>query len=259
MSLYEGLSLLLSTMATIVTVALGIRKLRKASPVDRAAPAPPVTPPPRPAVPGSAAPIQTYRAPPAYSAPPPYAAPPPQVARPPHAAPPPYGWPTPSYVVGRNPQTTAPRVAPPAVRSAGIILFIAAALQPLTIFADFVIAIASAVSTAPTGAEVSDGLVDLITCALVAVLCGGLGLLVIRGSRVGVWCLWLLTLIGLPFTGLMVLGGFALLLDPVEADVPAGLVLVFLVYLMLLSAALIASAVLTLNSKALQFFFAKTR
>jgi hypothetical protein len=306
MSLYEGLSLVLSTFGTIFTVVLGFRQLRQAAPaqagpaIPASYSAPPVhrpgpeygplpgagaapstygTPPPPVRgmeygrAPASPAPAMhpTSGAPPTYGAPPTSGAPtygaptsgaPQAYGTPPTSgAPQPYGarpgYAPPAY---RPPGTVrglpATRVRPRSVRTASILLFITAALQPVVLLTYYGVEYAINADTAATDFGTS-GATDVIGFGVIAVLCGVLGILVARGNRVAVWFVWVFGVLGVPFALLSIVGTVLTLLEPSEDRDPVGLLLVVVAYLIVVSLALAASAALLINSKARDFFFKK--
>jgi hypothetical protein len=264
MSLYEGLSLALSTFGTMVTVYLGFRQLRPAVPVPAQALSsepPSHLPPPThgpghgyalgPAAgtatspsnaPSAPAPATVYGRAPVAPFP---------------ASVPTYGGPTtygaPPAVL---PGMPARRVRPTSVRAASILLFVTAALQPVTMLAYYGIEFAINADAAATDLSGS-GVSDVTIFGVVAVLCGILGILVARGNRVAVWLVWVFGVLGVPFVALTIVGFLLILLDPNAEQSPVGLLVVVVVYLVIASLALSASAGLLLNSKARDFFFKK--
>jgi uncharacterized membrane protein len=282
MSLYEGLSLVLSTLGTMVTVYLGFRQLRQAAPAAQAMAASYPAPTRGPGleygvgpVPGAGATPSTYGvppagmeygrapappsptfgapsagAPPAHGAAPVHGAPPPYSRPPAHGAPPTYGATDPARGLA------ARQVRPRSVRAASILLFITAALQPLTLLAYY--GIEFAINADDAAADLSDaGVTDVTIFGAVAVLCGILGILVARGNRAAAWLVWVFGGLGVPFAALSILGFMLILLDPNEQQGPVGLLLVVVAYLIVVSFALTASAALLINSKARDYFFKK--
>jgi hypothetical protein len=291
MSLYEGLSLVLSTVGTMFTVYLGFRQLRQAAPAampaalpDTAAPtagsvgAPPglgsytAQPTHRPGpehrrLPASgagagSAPYGVGRmpAPPYGRAPTPTPVSPPAPVRyPTSGAPQAYGAP-PAYRAPHPPV----RGRPTSVRAASILLFVAAALQPVVLFARYVIVYATNTGTA-SGVHFNIATVTFL--GVVAILCGILGILLARGSRVAAWCVWVFGLVGVPFAAVAlyrVLPNLAILANPPPAFATPGetlrarlWVIIVVAYLVVVSLAIAASGILLINSKARAFFFRK--
>jgi hypothetical protein len=260
MSWYEGLSLALSTFGTMATVFIGFRQLRQAAPA--AAPAYPQHPAhgygygPAYGVgsvhaPGGSAVPAQYGPPPAGPPAPMGSAAPPVYA--PHAG---YGTPpTHGATAGYAPTRPAGRVRPGSVRTASILLFLAAALQPVAMIAYYGLEYLIDADAASADARVS-GVTDLTIFGILAVLCGVLGILVARGNRVGLWIVWVFGLLAVPFAGLAVLGLLIQMADPGSRG-PVGLLLVVLAYLIVISFALAASAAMLLGAKARAFFFAR--
>jgi hypothetical protein len=254
MSLYEGLSLVLSTFGTIFTVYLGFRQLRQPAPAGApvsAAPAPYPAPYPAPPVPGAGPRVYgTARVPGAAPAPPVSPAAPPWQA--------PYGAPRPPAAPYGPPQPVwaPPRVRPRAVTTASVLMFVAAALQPLAVLTYYGIeyAINAQRAAADLGAA---GAVDVIFFGIVAVFCGILGILVARGNRAGAWLVWIFGVLGVPLAGLAALGLVLSLVAPAEEQDPAGLLVMVVVYLVVVSIALAASGALLLTTKSRSFFFKK--
>jgi hypothetical protein len=201
-----------------------------------------------------AAPTPAQGAPPAYVGPPVYGAQPPYGAAP-YGSPPAYGAP-PFGAPEASRGLPARRVRPRSVRAASILLFITAALQPLTLFAYY--GVEYAINAESAAADLSDaGVTDVTIFGVVAVLCGILGILIARGNRVAVWFVWVSGVLGVPFAALTVLGFLLILIDPTDEQGPVGLLLVVVAYLIVVSLALAASAGLLINSKARDFFFKK--
>jgi hypothetical protein len=264
MSLYEGLSLVLSMFGTMFTVYLGFRQLRQTAPAIEAVPAgpvaygaPPLTgfgPGQRPApAPGFGGPPSAYGVAPA----------------PTHAGQ--RGWTPVSPAPVRGPTYGAPRpqggqypvpgwpmrrVRPQSVKAASILLFVAAALQPIALLAYYGIEFAINAEAATTDLDAA-GVVDVTVFGIVAVLCGILGILVARGNRVAAWVVWILGVLGVPFSALTVFGLLLTLLYPSEGQDPASLLAVVVIYLIVVSLAIVASAGLLINAKARDFFFKK--
>src|SRR5262245_41689994 len=130
MSLYEGLSLVLTTLGTMFTVWLGFRQLRQTAPAT-AGPVP-AGPPQYVAAPPAGRPPPGYGVAPVSPPGTPYG----RAPAPPAPAPyPPYGPPRP-HVQYHPPQAwTARRVRPQSVTAASVLLFVAAALQPIALIA----------------------------------------------------------------------------------------------------------------------------
>ena len=254
MSVYEGLSLALSTFGTMATVFIGFRQLRQAVPAARA-----TTP--------------AYYAAPAYGHGPGYgpgqppgqgAAPTPGrmeygrapvVPPPPYGAPPTHGWP-PAYAPPSGymaPGRPGARPRPGSVRLASIFLFLAAALQPVTMIAYYGLEYTIDSEAASTDVR-NSGAADLTIFAIVAVLCGLLGILIARGNRVAAWLVWVFGALAVPFAALAFFGLLLQMVNP-DGETPVGLLVVVMLYLLVVSFALAASAVLLLNSKARTFFF----
>jgi len=254
MSVYEGLSLALSTFGTMATVFIGFRQLRQAAPAPQAA-----TP--------------AYYAPPVHGqglaygpvyAPRPGNAPPPgrmEYGRAPVAAAPPYGPPPahggypayapPAYAAAVRP-TVRPR--PGSVRLASIFLFMAAALQPVTMIAYY--GLEYAIDSAAASTDVRNaGAADLTIFGILAVLCGVLGILIARGNRVAAWVVWVFGALAVPFSALAFFGLLLQMIAPGTQPTSVALLVVVMVYLLIISFALAASAVLLLNAKARAFFF----
>lgn len=308
MSLYEGLSLVLSTLGTLFTVYIGFRQLRQpagAQPVPAGAPhylAPGHGPGagyrPEPVRGTGGAPVYGAAggmggAPPAYGvaqvptgptlygrapvAPSPYptsgapvsgapisGAPisgAPTSGAPTSGPPRPYGGPysgayNAPYGAPFAPAAAVParRVRPKSVTAASVLLFIAAALQPLTLLAFY--GIEYAIDAEAAAEDLSGaGVVDVTVFGIIAVLCGIIGIMVARGSRVAAWIVWILGLLGVPFALLTIAALVFTLLSPAEGQDPAGLLAVVVIYLVFVFVAIAASAALLINSKARDFFF----
>jgi hypothetical protein len=269
MSIYDGLTLVLSSVSTFATVYIGFRQLRQAAPASAA---------------GSAATAPAYYAPPAQTAwpapshypqaaPPaapshyPQAAPPtapiPQPAAPPlgrATVPPPQPAPAPPYGAPHYqyqypaPGAPAPMVRPAPVRLASILLFLAAAVQPVAMIAYYGLEYALNAETARKDLG-SSGVSDLVVFGLVAVYCGLLGIFIARGNRGALWTVWVSAAIGVPFSLLAILGLLLQTVEPGQGNSPAGLLLVVAAYLVVAASALAAAAGLLLNQKARAFFF----
>jgi len=252
--MYEGLSLVLSTLGTMLTVYLGFRQLRQTAPATaQAAPAMstglapyPVSPP--------AAPGAWHRPDPARGvAPAPVAYVPARVP----GQYSPYGGPPRPHGVPYQPQAwTAPRVRPRSVTAASILLFVAAALQPIALLAYYGIEFAIDPEAAATDLGAA-GVADVTVFGIVAVLCGILGIFVARGNRVAAWFVWIFGLLGIPGAILTVAGLVLLMISPTEDQDPASLLVVVVVYLIFVVIAIAISAGLLLNSKARDFIFKK--
>jgi hypothetical protein len=270
MSLYEGLSLVLSTVGTIFTVFLGFRQLRQAAPATA------------PAVPaaqfgvaapsagwGSAAPTYgAYTAPaPAYPGQPQYRpvptagaagttyGPPPGAPTSPYPQSPPVAWRPPApYSAPSAPV----RVRPKPVRMASILLFAVAALQPLVLLTYY--GIEYAMNPTLASADFDDaGVADIAVFGISAGLCGILGIFVARGSRVAAWHVWVAGVLAVPFAILIALALVLSMAMPNEEQTHAGLLAVVVSYLLVVSIALAWSAILLLNSQARAFFFGARR
>jgi len=316
MSLYEGLSLVLSTFGTLFTVYIGFRQLRQApagaAPLPAGPPAQYLAPPghlpgpgyrPDPARGMAGAPVHGMAgamgsapvhgmggAPPAHGVAPVPAAPTLYGRAP--VSPSPYptsGAPTSGAPISGAPISGAPtsgpprpyggpysgpynapygaryavaaaiparRVRPKSVTVASVLLFIAAALQPVTLLAFY--GIEYAIDPEAAAEDLSGaGVVDVTVFGIIAVLCGIIGIMVARGSRVAAWIVWILGLLGVPFALLTIFGLLYTLINPTEGQDPAGLLAVVVVYLIFVFVAIAASAALLINSKARGFFFYK--
>jgi hypothetical protein len=236
MSMYEGLTLLLSMFSTFATVYIGFRQLRQAAPAPAAAATHPMA----------------YQVPPTYAASPPA----PAMGRAPVTpAPAPYpAYGGPHYPVpAATPAQPGRRVRPGPVRAASILLFLAAALQPVTLLAYYGIEYAINAEAARTDLGGS-GVTDLTIFGIIAVLCGILGILIARGSKGAVWTVWVLGALGVPFAGIAILGLLLNMVSPAADSGPVGLLLIVVAYLVVVSLALTVSACLLLNPKARAFF-----
>jgi hypothetical protein len=266
MSLYEGLSLALSTIGTLFTVYLGFRQLGRAAPATApaaslgvAAPsagwqavAPrngtyPAPPTPRPG--RQYRPVPMPAAPAGYGPPgvvptSPYPPTPAATWHPPAAAPPAF----------RAPPVPV-RTRPKPVRTASVLLFAVAALQPVVLLTYY--GIEFAMNAELASADFSDaGAADVAVFGVIAVLCGILGIFVARGSRVAAWCVWAGGVLAVPLAILGALGIVLAIVMPTEdQEAPAGLLAVVAAYLIVVSITIAWSAILLLNSKARAFFF----
>jgi len=280
MSLYEGLSLVLSTVGTLFTVYLGFRQLGRAAPATAsAAPATSlgVASPSAGGVYGGvygAPRVATYPAPPAPSpgyqyrpaptsgaptAPTPYGRPgaAPTSPYPPGPAVP---WPAPAAAppVYRTPPAPV-RVRPKPVRTASILLFVVAALQPVVLLSYYGIEYAMNAELASEDFS-NAGVADIAVFGLLAVLCGILGIFIARGSRVAAWCLWASGVLAVPLAILGALGIVLAMVTPTEDQAThPGLLAVVAAYLIVVSIAIAWSAILLLNSSARAFFFGGRR
>jgi hypothetical protein len=143
---------------------------------------------------------------------------------------------------------------PQSVTVASILLFVAAALQPVAVIAYYGIEFAINAEAAAT--DLSDaGVRDVIAFGILAVLCGILGIFVARGKRTAAWLVWIFGLLGVPLAGVAVLGLVLLLLYPSADAEPAALIGVVVAYLIVVAVAIATSAILLLGSKARDFFF----
>jgi hypothetical protein len=280
MSLYEGMSLVLSTVGTMVTVYLGFRQLRQAAPAATPA-APPGVAAPAAGSAGAPPGLASYTAQPTHRPGPEHSRVPASGAgagstaygvgwmpAPPYGrapAPTPASLPAPAQyptsgapqAYGAPPAHRAPhprlRVRPTSVRAASILLFVAAALQPVPLFANYVIAYAIN-AAAPSGVFSA---ANVTIVGVVAILCGILGILLARGSRVAAWCVWVSGLLEVPFAAAAILRVLAGHAAPGE-ELAAGLwKTAVLAYLVVVSLAIAASGIMLINSEARAFFFGK--
>jgi hypothetical protein len=271
MSLYEGLSLVLSTVGTIFTVFLGFRQLGRAAPATASAvPVASLGVAAPSAGWGNAAPTHG-----SYTAPPPYPGhqyrpvPPPVASGSTPYRPP--GMPTSPYPPAPAATWYPPAAAPPAysapsqvrtrpkpVRTASMLLFAVAALQPVVLLTYY--GIEYAMNAERASADFSDaGAADIAVFGVIAVLCGILGIFVARGSRVAAWCVWASGILAVPFAILIALAIVLAMVMPNEDTTAAGLLAVVVVYLLVVSIAIAWSAILLLNSQARAFFFGARR
>jgi hypothetical protein len=264
MSLYDGLTLVLSSVSTFATVYIGFRQLRQAAPAAAAAagPAPMQYTPPAQAYGHAQAPA-AWPAPSQHpqSAPPDMptapvplpqgrAAVPPQPA---YAAAPQYGPPQYQYPVTVAPAAPA---LPKPVRQASILLFVAAALQPLVMVAYYGLEYAINAETARTDFG-NGGVSDLIVFALLAVSLGLLGIFIARGRRGALWTVWISALLGAPFSLVVILGLLIEAVKPAQGQPPGALMLVIAAYVIVIVVALNTAAILLLRAQAREFFFRK--
>lgn len=265
MSLYEGLTLVLSTVGTMFTVFLGFRQLRQAAPAAQAVPAgPPSYPTPPTAGRGPGHHPDPARgvggASPAYGVAP-MSAPSMEYGRAP-VAPVPARYPTygapprPHGAQYPSPAWAARRVRPRSVTAASVLLFVAAALQPVALLAYYGIEFLINAEAGATDLS-NGGALDVAVFGVVAVLCGILGILLARGNRVAAWLVWVFGAFGVPLAALTIVGLLLSLLYPAEDQDPAGLLAVVVIYLIVVFVAIAASAGLLINSKARDFFFKK--
>jgi hypothetical protein len=222
-SLYEALSLIVSSVGTLGTVYIGLRQLRQNAP--KAA-----VPHPVPA-PYGHAPAPYGHAPGPYG-------------------PAPYGPPGPSAPAPR-PRPGARR-RPSAVTAASLVLFAAAAIHPFVVVLYYVIRLA--VEPGKAAAELSnEGIVDVLVFGGIAFLTALVGVFVARGSRVALWCVWVLGGLSVVSLCLMGLGFAGASLGP-EAYRPSGFEWMFLGYFSFALLAYMVGAILLIPGRSRAFF-----
>jgi hypothetical protein len=180
---------------------------------------------------------------------------PPQHGAPQYGAPQ-YGAPQYQYPVPGAPAAPATRALPAPVRQASILLFVAAALQPLAMIAYYGLEYAINADTARKDLG-NAGVSDLVVFGIIAVFCGLLGIFIVRGKRGALWTVWVSALIGVPFSLIAILGLLLQTVSPTEGQSPGSLLLVVAAYLVVVAVALAGSAILLLNAKARAFFFTR--
>jgi hypothetical protein len=218
-SLYEALSLVVSSVGTLGTVVIGLRQLRQsARPVPQPAYHPPV-----PAHPGRA---------PAYHPSAPYG---------------PYG---PAHQPPPASQPS-PAVRPTSVTAASLVLFVAASTHPLVVAVYYAIRFATTPQAA--AAELGgEGVIDLLVFGGIAFLSALLGVFVTRRSRVALWSVRVLGTVSALLLGLLLLAAALSTLAP-ETNL-TGFDLMFLGYLTFVLAAYAVAAVLLVTAGARAFF-----
>jgi hypothetical protein len=234
-SLYEALSLVVSSVGTLGTVYIGLRQLRQNAPRVPAVPAS-YGHAPVPA-PYGHAPV-----------PAPYA----------HA---PYGHPTapPGHAPGPAPHAPPPRAPMPArrrrpssVTAASLVLFAAAASHPLVVVTYYVIRLATApaVAAEELGRE---GLLDVLVFGGIAFVTALAGVFVARGSRVALWSVRVLGIVSVGTVGLLSLGFAAAVVGP-EEDRLSGFEWLFIGYFSLALVAVAVAALLLVSARSRAFF-----
>jgi hypothetical protein len=221
-SLYEALSLIVSSVGTLGTVYIGLRQLRQNAP--RVAATHPV-----PAPYGHApAPVPHGHAPGPYG-------------------PGPYGHPGPVP----RPLPAAPR-RPSSVTAASLVLFAAAAIHPFVVVLYYVIRLA--IEPGKAAAELSnEGIVDVLVFGGIAFLTALVGVFVARASRVALWCVWVLGALSIVTMCLLGLGFAGATLGP-EAYRPSGFEWLFLGYFSFALLAYMVGALLLIPARSRAFF-----
>jgi hypothetical protein len=246
MSVYEALSLIVSTMGTLGSVYVGVRQLRQAAPAAAA----PVAPPPSGPTygpPAASAPPTAY-APPAH----PTAYPPP--AQPTAYAPPhqPGGYGPPAHAGA--PARPAGRPRPTSVTAASLLLYLAATLQPV-VFALYY-GITYLIDAESAVADFQDAAVeDFLGLGAIALLSALLGIFVARGSRVAAWLVWVLTFLTVPFCGLVTAGSVLQAVQPTGEPVSGAVTALVIGYFTLVTITYLVGSILLLTGKARAFFF----
>jgi hypothetical protein len=246
MSVYEALSLIVSTMGTLGSVYVGVRQLRQAAPAAAAPVAPPPSGPTY--VPPAASAPPTAYAPPAH----PTAYPPP--AQPTAYAPPhqPGGY-APTAYAGA-PARPAGRPRPTSVTAASLLLYLAATLQPV-VFALYY-GITYLIDAESAVADFQDAAVeDFLGLGAIALLSALLGIFVARGSRVAAWLVWVLTFLTVPFCGLVTAGSVLQAVQPTGEPVSGAVTALVIGYFTLVTITYLVGSILLLTGKARAFFF----
>jgi hypothetical protein len=246
MSVYEALSLIVSTMGTLGSVYVGVRQLRQAAPAAAAPVAPPSSGPTH-GPPAASAPPTAY-APPAH----PTAYPPP--AHPTAYAPPhqPGGY-APTAYAGA-PARPAGRPRPTSVTAASLLLYLAATLQPV-VFALYY-GITYLIDAESAVADFQEAAVeDFLGLGAIALLSALLGIFVARGSRVAAWLVWVLTFLTVPFCGLVTAGSVLQAVQPTDEPVSGAVTALVIGYFTLVTITYLVGSILLLTGKARAFFF----
>jgi hypothetical protein len=220
-SLYEALSLVVSSVGTLGTVVIGLRQLRQNAP-------------PRPAQPVYHPPAAVYPGRPA-----------------PHYPPAPYG-PAVGYGPGHQPPA---RLRPSSVTAASLVLFVAASAHPFAVVLYYAIRFATAPGAA--AAELgNEGIIDVLVFGGVAFLSALLGVYVTRGSRVALWSVRMLGVVSAVLLVLMVIAAALSTLVPLprEEDRLSGFDLLFLGYFGFVLTAYAVGAILLVTGPARAFF-----
>jgi hypothetical protein len=251
MSVFEGLSLLISTVGTLGSVFIGLRQLKQGAPVAQAAmPAAGVH---------AVQPHAPQATPPTAYAPPPtaYAAPPqpPATYRP---TPPPQGYP-PSHqptVHGAAPVRPATRPRPTSVAAASLLLYLAAALQPVVFLLYYGISYVMDPEAATQDFE-NAAVADFLGLGAIALFSALLGIFVARGSRVAAWIVWVVALFAVPLCGLVSLGSLlqTYALTDGETAIAGEIAALIIGYFSLVTIAYLIGSILLLTGKARAFFF----
>jgi len=255
MSVYEALSLIVSTMGTLGSVYVGVRQLRQAAP---AVAAPVASPPSKPSYgPPAASTPPTAYAPPAH--PTAYAPP----AQPTAYAPPtqPTAYAPPHQPGGYAPTAYAGAAARPAgrprptsVTAASLLLYLAATLQPV-VFALYY-GITYLIDAESAVADFQDAAVeDFLGLGAIALLSALLGIFVARGSRVAAWLVWVLTFLTVPFCGLVTAGSVLQAVQPTDEPVSGAVTALVIGYFTLVTITYLVGSILLLTGKARAFFF----
>ena len=264
MSVFEALSLIVSTMGTLGSVYVGVRQLRQAAPAVAAPVAPPPSKPtygppaasapptayPPPAHPTAYAPPAhpTAYAPPAHPtayAPPAH----PTAYAPPHQ---PGGYAPTAYAGAAARPAGRPR--PTSVTAASLLLYLAATLQPV-VFALYY-GITYLIDAESAVADFQDAAVeDFLGLGAIALLSALLGIFVARGSRVAAWLVWVLTFLAVPFCGLVTAGSVLQAVQPADEPISGAVAALIIGYFTLVTITYLVGSILLLTGKARAFFF----
>jgi hypothetical protein len=224
-SLYEALSLIVSSVGTLGTVYIGLRQLRQNAPRVAATH-------PMPAPYGHAPAPVPYGQPPGPYGPGPYGRPGPQAPAP-------------------RPLPAGPR-RPSSVTAASLVLFAAAAIHPFVVVLYYVIRLATAPGTAAEELS-NEGIVDVLVFGGIAFLTALVGVFVARASRVALRCVWVLGALSVVTMCLLGLGFAGATLGP-EAYRPSGFEWLFLSYFSFALLAYMVGASLLIPARSRAFF-----